>query len=1031
MLAGDGLPVAWVVSAKTVAGVAGQASRLAAHVAGHVVVDVAWSLAATRSVFAYRGVVLGGDREQLLAGLGALSRGESAAGVVTGTVAGGGRVAWVFPGQGGQWVGMGRELAVASPVFAARLAECEQALAPFVSWSLSQVLAGEAGAPGLQAVDVVQPVLWAVMVSLAAVWQAAGVVPDVVVGHSQGEIAAACVAGALSLGDGARVVALRSRALAGLAGSGGMVSVMLPVQRVTALVQRWAGRLSVAVVNGPASTVVSGETAAVGELLAVCAAEGIRARRVEVDYASHSAQIDVIEEEVMAGLAAVVPQVPVIPMLSTLTGQLVTAAELDAGYWYANLRQPVRFRQVVEELAGQGYGLFVEVSPHPVLVPAIEETLHQDNTDTDTGTGTGTDTSTGTGTGTGAVVVGTLRRDDGGPDRLLTSLATAFTHGASVDWAGMFAARGGRRVGLPTYAFEHQRYWLTPAGMGDVTGAGLQQAEHPLLGAVVEMADGPGVIVTGRISVGTHPWLADHAVGGVVVVPGTGLLEMVAAAGSRVGCAVVEELTVQAPLVLSGRAGVSVQVVVGGADQEGRRAVSLYSRPVDALAGQEWTCHGEGVLGQDPAADTDDMTWGDQWPPRDAEALDIEGLYPRLAAAGFGYGPAFQGLAAVWQRGEELFAEVVLPAEQQSTAGSFLVHPALLDAVLHTLGVSPAPGQALLIGGGEGRGPLVPFAWQGVSVRAAGAGLLRARLTSVGVDTVRVQAVDGAGLPVISIDGLTLRPLPAGGFTTAAGVEGLFRVGWVPVPAPAATSPAATVVLGGNAEGWAGRLATALTGQWFADLSALRAALDTHAAVPEVICLPVTADQSTDIAAGVHEATSGVLAVVQEWLADPRFDGCRLAVVTRGAVAVEAGHTVASLPGAAVRGLIGSAQSEHPDRLVLIDLDTGVDAEQGAQAVAAALACGEPDVAVRDGRVLARRLARAGGEALLTVPEHGAWRLAAGEAGTLDGLWRRTGPGGAAAGAGRAGPGRGPRGGGELPRCVDRGGDVSRWWGDG
>jgi polyketide synthase 12 len=661
-------------------------------------------------------------------------------------------------------------------------------------------------------------------------------------------------------------------------------------------------------------------------------------------------------------------------MLSTLTGQLVTAGELDAGYWFASLRRPVRFSQAVEELAGQGYGLFVEVSPHPVLVPAIEETLHRVDAET--------------------AVVGTLRREDGGADRLLASLAAAFMHGARVDWAGMFAARGGRRVGLPTYAFERQRYWLTPAGAGDVTGAGLVQAEHPLLGAVVEMADGAGVVVTARISVGSHPWLADHAVGGVVVVPGTGLLEMVAAAGARVGCVVVEELTLRAPLVLPGRAGVSVQVVLGGPEQDGRRSVGVYSRPVDALAGHGWTCHGEGILGLGPA--TVDVLPEDQWPPRGAVALDTDGLYPQFAAAGVGYGPAFQGLVGAWQRGEELFAEVVLPAEQQSAAGSFLVHPALLDAVLHALGVSPVAGQAPLIGAGEDRGPLVPFAWQGVSVQAAGAGLLRARLVPVGVDTVAVQAVDGSGLPVVSVDALMVRPLPPGGFTAAgAGVEGLFRAGWAPVPVPAAEAgPATTVVVGGDAEGWAGGLAATLAGHWYADLPALRATLDSSAGVPipdvMVACLPAT--DVTDTATGVRQATNAVLEAVQGWLADPRFDGCRLVVLTRGAVAVEAGHTVAGLAGAAVRGLVGSAQSEHPDRLVLVDVAADDDAEQSAGAVAAALACGQPDVAVRDGRVLARRLTRAGGEALLPVPEHGAWRLCAGEAGTVDSLWAQPVP---------------------------------------
>ena len=955
------------------------------------VVDVAWSLAATRSVFEYRGVVVGADREGLLGGLVGLGRGERVAGVVAG-VAGGGGTVFVFPGQGGQWVGMGRELLAVSPVFAARLAECELALAPFVDWSLSQVLAGAVGAPGLAAVEVVQPVLWAVMVSLAAVWQAAGVVPDVVVGHSQGEIAAACVAGALSLADGARVVALRSRALAGLPAGGGMVSVAEPAERVRQRLAGWGDRLSVAVVNGPASTVVAGDDSALVELLAVCAGDGVRARRVEVDYASHSVRIEAVRDELLQVLEPVRPRVPVIPLLSTLTGQMVTTAVLDARYWYENLREPVRFGAAVEQLAGQGYRLFVEVSAHPVLVPAIEETLHH------AGTGTGTDAGAGV-----AVVIGTLRRGDGGAARLLAGLAEAFVHGASVDWAGLFAARGGRRVELPTYAFERERYWLTPGGVGDVTGAGLGQAGHPLLGAVVEMADGAGVVVSGRVSVGTHPWLVDHAVGDVVVLPGTALLELAVAAGQHVGCVVVEELTLRAPLVLPGRVGVAVQVVVGGPDEEQRRPVGVYSRPVDGLVGQEWTCHGEGFLGQGRVGDGHEgLSWG-QWPPAGAVALDIEGLYRRLAVAGYGYGPAFQGLVAAWRRGEELFAEVVLPAEQQSAAGSFLVHPALLDAALHALIASSAPGQVPLIGGAGDGGQLVPFVWQGVSVHAAGAAVLRARLVAVGADAVRVQAVDGAGSPVVTVDALTLRALPVGGFTAAGGgVEGLFRVQWTPVAAATTMASLAGVVVGGDGGDWAGELAAGFAGTeagvvagagtgWFEDLAALVAGLGAGTPVPEVIvvCVPVLVERAgsaVDTAAGVERAAGWVLGVVQGWLQEPRFGDCRLVVVTRGAVAVEAGQSVASLAGAAVRGLVGSAQSEHPDRLMLVDIDVQADPLQGVRAVRMALACGEPDVAVRDGRVLARRLGRATVGVLLTVPGPGSWRLAAGEAGTWDSL---------------------------------------------
>jgi acyl transferase domain-containing protein len=375
-------PIAWLVSAKSAAALSAQAGRLAAHVAAHPDLDpagIGWSLATARSSFSHRAVItVGGD---LPAGLAAVAAGEPAAGVVTGavTAAPEGRTVFVFPGQGSQWAGMGRELAACSPAFAARLAECGRALAPFTGWALDDVLAGPVlsdpgGTMALETADVIQPALWAVMVSLAALWEAAGVRPDAVLGHSQGEIAAACVAGILSLADAAQVVALRSKALAALAGSGGMLSVAAPAEAVRALLPRWGDRLAVAAVNGPAAVVVSGDDGALRELAAECAERELRTRPVPVDYASHSAQVERIEAEVMSALASVTPRPGKIPMISAMTSRPVAGPELDAAYWYASLRAPVEFDRAIRASA-QSARAFVEVSPHPVLVAAISETV--------------------------------------------------------------------------------------------------------------------------------------------------------------------------------------------------------------------------------------------------------------------------------------------------------------------------------------------------------------------------------------------------------------------------------------------------------------------------------------------------------------------------------------------------------------------------------------------------------------------------------------------------------------------------------
>ena len=361
---------------------------------------------------------------------------------MTGTVPAGGpgRVVFVFPGLGAQWAGMGLELAGCCPVFAARLAECAAALAPHTGWDVRQVLAGADGAPAMEAIEVVQPALWAVMVSLAAAWQAAGVLPDAVLGHSQGEIAAAVVAGILTLQDGAKVVALRSRALRALEGRGAMLWVAEPAAAVRDRLGPWGERLAVGAVNGPAATVACGDLEALAGLAAACQAAGVRTRAVPASVPTHCAQAEPLREEVLDVLAGVAPGPAAVAMMSAMTGQWLAGPELAAGYWYDSMRAPVEFERAVRALAGAGHGAFIEMSPHPVLTAALTETLED------------------AGQPPAAAVTGSLRRGDGGPARFLAALAAAHAGGTAVDWAAV--AGGGRRVELPTYAFQRRRYWL-------------------------------------------------------------------------------------------------------------------------------------------------------------------------------------------------------------------------------------------------------------------------------------------------------------------------------------------------------------------------------------------------------------------------------------------------------------------------------------------------------------------------------------------------------------------------------------------
>lgn len=419
--------VLWPLSARTPAALADAARRIAGHDSEQSIVDIGYTLAVGRARFEHRAAVVGGDLAELRDGLAA---------PVTGTADVSGATVFVFPGQGAQWTGMAAPLAAVSPVFAARLAECERALAPFVDWSLTEALADETA---LSRVDVVQPALWAVLVSLAEVWRAHGIRPNAVIGHSQGEIAAACVAGVLSLQDGARVVALRSAAIRDeLAGHGGLLSIGLAAADVR---PHLTEDLSVAAVNGARSVVVAGPDAALDELSARLAAENVRVKRVPVDYASHSARVERIRERLLADLAPVTPAAGEVPMLSTVTGDWLAPEEAGAGYWYENLRRTVEFAPGIRTLAERDHAVFVEVSPHPVVSMAIQETLEDHGRPT--------------------VVAGTLRRDDGGIDRFLTSLAELYVRGVEPDWSTLFP--GAAAVELPTYPFQRKHYWAEPA----------------------------------------------------------------------------------------------------------------------------------------------------------------------------------------------------------------------------------------------------------------------------------------------------------------------------------------------------------------------------------------------------------------------------------------------------------------------------------------------------------------------------------------------------------------------------------------
>ncbi|MEV5503788.1 beta-ketoacyl synthase N-terminal-like domain-containing protein, partial [Nonomuraea fuscirosea] len=937
--------LAWPVSGRTPQALAAQAAKLADHL--EAVPDlppdaVARTLAGARTRFEQRAVVIGHDRAELLTGLRAVATADpgTAPSAAVGVAAIDPRVVFAFPGQTSVTPGGLRELLDTAPAFAARVQECEAALAPYVGWKLTDLLRGDPGAPAPVSMDVVQPASWAIMVALAELWRSYGVEPDAVVGHSQGEIAAAVVSGALSLEDGAKVVALRSRLITELlAGTGGMMAVSLPETEAAEQLEPWAGRVWIGAVNAPGAVVVTGEPEALDELQDRLKAQNVRTNRIQpLDYASHCPLVEPLRDRLADLLSGLSPRTAPTPFCSTVTGEPIDTRRLDATYWYTNLRSPVLFRQAVEHLAGTGHGLFVEVTAHPVLTYAVE------------------------GSAEGATVLGTLRRDEGTLAKFALSAAEAQVHGAAVDWSPLLGE--GPSAPLPTYAFQREHYWLDGENRPNVESAGLTEAGHPLLGAAVQVAGTGDLILTGRLSLSSHPWLADHAVSGRVVLPGTAYVELAAYAGGRTGHGRVEELTLRAPLTLPAEAAVNLQVVLGAPTDDATRTIAVYARHDDATAETPWTCHATGTLTphEPPAPFTTAPTAGPTtapaagssggdiagfdagpdlavWPPPGAEAVDLAGFYEGLAGHGLEYGPHFQGVIAAWLLDGAAYAEVALP--DGAGAAGYGLHPALLDAALHV--------EALLLSGTPG----LPFSWSGVRLQPTETTRLRVRLARSASGELHVRLADADGRPVASVDSLVSRP------ADGPNLDHLYRLDWIPSPH----------------QGHRPRR-TRITG--YAPTAALLSAagLGTHDPQPvtadaggsaevELLALP----SERDVSAAARAALDAVAA---------RLAGDApglLVLVTTGADEDPA--------AAAVHGLVRGAQAEHPGRFALLDLDPA-GGDVPAAAVLAALE-EEPEVAVRNGAVVLPRLARAATTRAL-LPPAGNWRLDAPEPGTLDTL---------------------------------------------
>ncbi|KOG24617.1 type I polyketide synthase, partial [Streptomyces viridochromogenes] len=832
---------------------------------------------------------------------------------------------WVFPGQGAQWAGMGADLLDTSPAFAQKMTECAHVLDPLTGYSLLDVIRQTPNAPTLTTADVIQPATFAVMTSLAHCYQTAGLTPDAVTGHSQGEITAAHIAGALTLQDAATIITLRAQAITThLSGHGTMLSLNTTPEHAQQLITQHAPDADIAAINSPTNLILSGTPTTLHTLHTHCQTHNIRSRELPLAHgiAGHTAQVEVIEEDLRKGLAGIEPRAASVAFYSTVTGTRIDTTTLDADYWYRNLRHTVQFDSAVRALAESGHRAFVEVSADPILIMNIQDILEA-------------------GVPGPSVITGTLRRKESGVRRFLGALGTLHGRGIPVDWAAVVGTGDTsgteRPVELPTYAFQRQSHWLTrDTASGDPAELGLASVAHPMLGALAEDPATGGLLFTSRWSSATHPRLADPATAGAALV------DLLIRAGDETGTSHLSELVIETPLVLPEQDGLQIRVGLGTPDESGVRTAQIHSRPQNAAPGTPFTRHATARLSAEAPAPDFDLT---QWPPAGAAPIEEAG-------------PAPYGLGTAWSHGTDVYAEVALPDGTDRTDG-YGLHPTLLSACLHAAGLrgdademdeADQASQEDRVGGGiraSDTAVALPVRWKDVQLYADRATTLRVHVAAQGPDVFGLRLADGTGRPVGSVGSVVTRPYDSSvdrGEASATALGHLYRLDWTPIPVT-------------------GRHTATVTAPATAPVTCaedVRAVAEADR-LPGVLLLEVAGDGACD-ADEVRELTTRVLGVVRACLAEPRLRDTLLLAVTRRAVATTDGEDIADLPAAAAVGLLHSVQAEHPGRVVLIDTDDSARSlATGLPSLTTVLpellAAGELHVAVREGTFLAPRLA--------------------------------------------------------------------------
>jgi acyl transferase domain-containing protein/acyl carrier protein len=912
-----------VISAKSAEALRGQAARLRSWLAGEPDIDlsrVARALLDSRALLDRRGVVAGVDRQELLAGLATLAAGAASPHTVATEVVPG-TTAFLFTGGGAQRVGMGAGLYRAFPVFATALDEVCAEFDRHLGGSLREVMfTDEAGV--LDRMDWMQPALFAFEVAMFRLLESYGLLPDVLAGHSLGELVAAYVSGVWSLADACALVAARGRLMGAAPAGGAMLAAAVSDTEAEELLTGLGDRLALGAVNGPESVVFSGYADAVAEMQRRLTQAGRKNTLLRISHASHSMLMEPILEEFRAVAEGLTYREPTVPIVSNVSGARVGDEVRDPGYWVAQVRSCVRFAPGVRSLLDSGVRRFVEVGPDAALTAMTGECLAERPE-----------------VAAKSLVAASSRRSVDEVTQFVTLLGQSFAAGVPVDLRSLLPG-GDVRVSLPTYAFQRRRYWVQPAPEAVAGSFG-----HPLLTSAVPLAGKDEWLFTGRCSARTQPWISDHAVFGSVLLPGTAFAEMALAAGAHLDVGGVDELLLQAPLLLTTSAEIDLQLSVGAPDEEGRRSFAVHSRAAepDSAGVDAWVQHASGVL---TAADDPAPVWSEPvWPPSGAEP-SVGSLYDRLAERGFDYGPGFQGVTALWTRGQQTFAEVSLDESVGVAAASFGIHPALLDACLHA-----ALGD--LIDGLPAEQVLLPFSFAGVRLWRSGVTAVRVRVGRDAEGRAEIDIADDIGTLVARIDAVLARPVAADALATASAARRAapLHLRWMrsELPALPAVPTGVTATMG--------QVRMSGIDSHYADVAEVAAAEEVPAVVvwsPDEspsIESDRPGDSMLDGRAGVvRHATMRAWELLRSWLSTERLADTRLVVATRRTTGLD-GEPV-DLATAAVTGLVRSAQSEQPGRIVLLDHDGDLDADL----VLGVTRSGHAQVAVRAGEIHLPRL---------------------------------------------------------------------------